>query len=487
MGNHDDNDNDEEESGDDDNYDDEVAKNQMLHGFIRTFHNGDHNAKFDDKLNLDRDGIGIWSGAARATQESYNKPDNWVERNRIGIEKVKEQLKKCIRSVKYGEKIELKVRHNIIGHQLLDNEEPIVWHEPNLDEYWNKLVKSISKKGCISSIIIENVEMKKERLAALVTLVRSDQDQAPKVVILENANLCKEGIVSLSKLVDVSSQLDVLRICYNRIDNIESARCLSRSLRSHDFIDELNLIHCDLGRSPEILSVILQSDVCHIDLKCNNIDSMGAVKIAEYLGGDPPIEELTLNRNQINDDDAILISRALKRNTHLKALHIYSNNLTSIGVKALLTCVFDSSSLNAISESNHTLGRISMFLYAFDMGDFIFSDQGSDNSSSYSLCSCIDGLLHLDRKQKILLALQDKISLLNYLADAPVKLMPEVLAFRLQRAVDKCQRKHLNVVYSIMRWWNMPLLYSYKTQHRKARSVNEILRGNKKLKTDVTL
>ena len=421
MGNHDDNDSDEEESGDDDNYDVEVAKNQMLHGFIRTFHNGDHNAKFDDKLNLDRDGIGIWSGAARATQESYNKPDNWVERNRLGLERVKKQLKNCIRSVKQddGTAFELKVRHNIIGHQLSDNEEPIVWHEPNLDEYWNKLERSISKTGCIRSINIENVEMKKERLAALVALVHSDQ--APTVVILDNVNLCEEGILSLSELVGVSSQLDKLRICHNRIDNIESARCLSRSLRSHDFIDELNLIHCDLGRSPEILSVILQSNVSLINLSNNNIDSLGAVKIAEYLGGDPPIEELTLNCNQINDDDAILISRALKRNTHLKALHIYSNNLTSIGVKALLTCVFDSSSLNAISESNHTLGRISMFLYAFDMGDFIFSDQGSDNSSSYSLCSCIDGLLHLGRKQKILLALQDKISLLNYLADAPVK------------------------------------------------------------------
>jgi hypothetical protein len=109
-----------------------------------------------------------------------------------------------------------------------------------------------------------------------------------------------------------------------------------------------------------------------------------------------------------------------------------------------------------------------MFSYAFDMSDFI------------------SALLNLGRKQKILLALQDKKSLLNYLADAPVKLMPEVLAFPLRRAVDKSQRKHLNVVYSIMRWWNMPLLYSYKTQNRKARSVNEILRGNKKLKTDVT-
>lgn len=59
--------------------------------------------------------------------------------------------------------------------------------------------------------------------------------------------------------------------------------------------------------------VILQSDVRDIDLRGNNIDSMGAVKIAKYLEGDPPIEKLTLNCNQINDDDAILISQALKR------------------------------------------------------------------------------------------------------------------------------------------------------------------------------
>ena len=48
--------------------------------------------------------------------------------------------------------------------------------------------------------------------------------------------------------------------------------------------------HCDLGSSPEILSVIviLQSDVEYIGIDNNNIDSLGAVKIDEYLEGDPP-------------------------------------------------------------------------------------------------------------------------------------------------------------------------------------------------------
>jgi hypothetical protein len=228
---------------------------------------------------------------------------------------------------------------------------------------------------------------------------------------------------------------------------MESARCLSTSLKSHTRINHLDLSHCDLGSSLEILSVILQSDVSLINLEHNNIDSLGAVKIAEYLESDPPVSRIDLDHNRLNDDDAVLISQALKRNTNLRTLYLSSNNFTSIGVKELLTCVFDSSSLNAISESNHTLERM------------IFFDD--NNSFFHKLKGCIDILLRLDRTQKIMLALQDKDSLLYYLANVPVKLIPKVLAFPLERFVYEHQHKHLNIVYSTMRWWNMPLLYSY--------------------------
>jgi len=73
---------------------------------------------------------------------------------------------------------------------------------------------------------------------------------------------------------------------------------------------------------------------------------------------------------------------------------------------------------------------------------------------------CIDGLLQLYRMQKIVIALQDKDSLLKYLANVPVELIPEVQAFSQQDA-NEHQHKHLNIVYCTMRWWNMPLLYSY--------------------------
>ena len=227
------------------------------------------------------------------------------------------------------------------------DEEPIIWHEEILDEYWDRIETEIDRRkqlGMVSDICaiqIENVEMKKERLAALVAIFRNGSATNLSTYFnFDNANLCEEGIISLSKIVDVSSKLLTVNLHHNRMDNMESARCLSRSLRSQNCITELIFTYRDLGSSPEILLVILQSDVRRINLSNNNIDTLGAVTIAEYLQVDPPIEELSLQFNRLDDDDAILISQALKTNTNLHAIYLLVNNLTSTGVKALLTCVF---------------------------------------------------------------------------------------------------------------------------------------------------
>jgi hypothetical protein len=435
-----------EDNNDDD--DEEKIEDKVMDKFILTFTNGNYDDEFDDELSTDR-GLIV---PARATQASYNKPDDWRERNRIGLENVKEQLRDCITSATDDQSFELVLTHNRIGDQLVDHEEPIVWHELVFDEYWNQVEEEIDRRKQqeivtdILDIHISNVEMKKECLAALVAMFVSGRaTNSCTVFIFNNANICGKGIVCLSRLVDVSSKLQEFCLQHNRIDNIESARCLSRSLKSHTGINHLDLAHCDLGSNPEILLVILQSDVKGIDLRNNNIDSFGAVKIAEYLEGNPPMHSIHLDHNHLNDDDAMLISQALKRNTNLNSIYLQFNNLTSIGVKALLHCLFDGSSLNAISESNHTLEILMLFWYSGQKGKFDY---------------CIDRLLELDRIQKIMLALQDKDSLLQYLANVPVEIISEVLAFPLRQVEDQ-QHKYFNVVYSTMRWWNMPLLYSY--------------------------
>ena len=117
-----------EEESDDDGVEDEI----FLEKFICTFHNGDYDAEIDDKLSSDRS---PWHGPARPTQASYNKPDNWRERNRIGLEKVRGQLQSCIHSVsRHDKNLHLHLIHNIgYGPPLTNGEEPIVWNEAIID------------------------------------------------------------------------------------------------------------------------------------------------------------------------------------------------------------------------------------------------------------------------------------------------------------------------------------------------------------------
>jgi cell division protein FtsL len=77
-----------------------------------------------------------------------------------------------------GKSVDLKLIHNSYQDQLMDNEEPIVWHEPILDEYWSRLEAEMNQLDIdtkIGRIEITNVEMTKECLAALVAIIHALQ------------------------------------------------------------------------------------------------------------------------------------------------------------------------------------------------------------------------------------------------------------------------------------------------------------------------
>ncbi len=71
----------------------------------------------------------------------------------------------------------------------------------------------------------------------------------------------------------------------------------------------------------------------------------------------------------------------------------------------------------------------------------------------------LTSLEYLDHTSKILIALHDKESLVKYLTDVPVELMPDVMAIIQEREWDKIQS--MSMMYASMRWWNMPSLYSF--------------------------
>jgi hypothetical protein len=210
-------------------------------------------------------------------------------------------------------------------------------------------------------------------------------------------------MISLAKLVEQSVDLETLVMVQNPINDMNAALSLSGVLKLHPSIRHVDMSDCNLGNDPEILSVILQSDVEDLEIADNNINSLGAIKIAEYIESNTSMMCLRLYGNLLNDDDAVIICQALQENYKLYFLQIYWNNFTSVGVKALFSSIFDSSSLNAIADSNHAL--------IID----VIRDDYFHRMSKFNRMN--DG--EWPMPDKLLIAMHDKDSLLEYLANLP--------------------------------------------------------------------
>jgi len=98
----------EEESVDDDDEDGVEFDDEIVEKFICTFHKGDYDTEFDEALSSNR----ALTPTIMSTQASYIKPDNWRERNRDGLEGVKEQLQDCIKSAMRDQSFNLCLNHN---------------------------------------------------------------------------------------------------------------------------------------------------------------------------------------------------------------------------------------------------------------------------------------------------------------------------------------------------------------------------------------
>jgi hypothetical protein len=119
---------DDSSEGDDDisgdnNDDDTGSENDIdldnVEKFIRNVYNDGYDIDFDIALRFDRN----VTLPGRPTQASYNKPENWVHRNRIGLEKVKRQLLTCIDSMTNDAHLNLDLNHISTGQnqQFMNN------------------------------------------------------------------------------------------------------------------------------------------------------------------------------------------------------------------------------------------------------------------------------------------------------------------------------------------------------------------------------
>ena len=91
-----------------------------------------------------------------------------------------------------------------------------------------------------------------------------------------------------------------------------------------------------------------------ITLDDNQIGSSGVKLISDCLASNPKLIILSLKDNSLNDDGAAMLAKSLKSNTNLRRLEIAGNNISEVGMKSFHSAIQDLSSLNAMSDSNHT-------------------------------------------------------------------------------------------------------------------------------------
>ena len=130
-------------------------------------------------------------------------------------------------------------------------------------------------------------------------------------------------------------------------------------LSTHSSLERIRLENCcNNAKGVDGYSILCSIITNHahilgINLDSNMIRPMGT-HLTHFLTTNPPLNELSLQDNLLDDDDARLIATALKHNTNLRKLHLDGNKITDDGCTAIGSVLFDRSSLNSAATSNHT-------------------------------------------------------------------------------------------------------------------------------------
>ncbi|EJK47650.1 hypothetical protein THAOC_33615 [Thalassiosira oceanica] len=151
-----------------------------------------------------------------------------------------------------------------------------------------------------------------------------------------------------------SPKLKCLEWYENPIESTEDMNQFTRVLSQSDAVDELSFGRNSNENAHAILSGVDFSTYKVFNLWGNNLQTNGRTDIPDLIAANSPLEELSLYQNRLNDDDAVLIAHSLRGNTHLRKLDVEDNDINERGMRALYEAVNDTSTLNALSGSNHS-------------------------------------------------------------------------------------------------------------------------------------
>lgn len=301
-----------------------------------------------------------WTYSAEDIPNSYwvslGFDEDYAHQMALLLDNMKDYTHK-LRSGNPVEKIAVAASSSLGGTMLL--------HNDRLLPHWNELVNALSQyqlskhhgRQCLALFEIgPTVQLHPKVLLLLAPALKKLH---MKELSLKNNRFGRKGVLFLSDILQSNPFLERLTLGINHCESVSDMMCISNSIVSRSAyspFNTLNLYFTFNGNDPAIMHTLLNS--CYrlenLYLNGNDIGSVGAFLIANFLEYNPLLVFMDLDDNHLNDDDVILFANALKSNTNLKDLSLGRNDFTDVGKQALLKVIFDASSLHSCAASNHS-------------------------------------------------------------------------------------------------------------------------------------
>jgi hypothetical protein len=272
-----------------------------------------------------------------------------------------------------------------------------------------------------------------------------------------NTSLTVEDVRSLSRfLQNEVTSLKQFHFTNISLDDVALMQWLKDALTLHkDSLYNLDLSRCNIERG-----------FCE-GLRANLLQH-----------GECSLRELNLETNSIDNACINTLCEGLKHNTSLQLLNLSgSTEVTDEGWRLVEKLIYDTSSIESISNSNHSLSAVlgipqNILATTFITPILSINRKMYDGYQGFGE-STAERDLRLRRREKILLHLYSEQPLnVELFSEFDVKLMPCILGFLVKRvnrrwgSPDNSMSLDQSCIYELIRKWNMPILYQFPSPER---------------------
>ena len=299
------------------------------------------------------------------------QPDEyWLNRGIIDYDFISDLNEYCIGSIRSAvSELAHGVCNHVVGIGNSDSHSRFL-HDAALIPHWYALSESfrgINPHGRGMKIFFENIELNEQVMGMICDNLRGKNIREVAFTRIHFTNV-GAAILALRNMLLYSPQVKSLVWSEIPIDSVDDMALFTQMLSDRP-VEELNFVLNGDGNAQALLEGADLSKYKRLRLRGNNLRTNGRADIPDLIASNSPLESLDLSSNNLNNDDAVLIAESLSRNTHLKNIILLYNNdkIQERGKNALLRALKDTSSMNALSDSNHTCNIAGLYLVATNM------------------------------------------------------------------------------------------------------------------------